>query len=354
MGKNIVFFADGTWSTLDQKAPTNVAKMFNATTQVDPASGNAGQVKMYDAGVGTDGNPVDWLAGGVSGAGLQDKIKDGYTFIATNYQPGDQIYIFGFSRGAYTARSLADMIAVCGLPDHYKVSNQSVSDAFAAYRTRVNRGGQLADLAAKYGNNTDGNGNASNIEIAMVGVWDTVGALGIPDSLFATLDKALFGFLDTSLHADVKVARHALSIDECRPEFAPTLWQPNGTSSLKQIWFPGGHSDVGGGVPNTELSDIALKWMMLEAKAYGVQFDDALYDYHTSVQFTPSRARVYLAPWPTVQVRTVPADVVLANDVAMMVGNYPPPYHPVNLAYQPATAQSPLALASSYGTEVVA
>jgi uncharacterized protein (DUF2235 family) len=337
MGKNIVFFADGTWQVLDQKTPTNVAKMYSA------ASNGPGQVTQYDPGVGTDGNPIDWLAGGVSGAGLLDKIKDGYKYIAGNYQPGDQISIFGFSRGAYTARSLAGMIAVCGLPDHDQVTNQSVSDAFVAYRTRTNRDHLLDTLKQKYGNNT------YNIEIVMVGVWDTVGALGIPESLFATLDSALYGFLDTNLHQDIKAACHALAIDENRQEFAPTLWQPNGTSALAQVWFPGGHSDVGGGLPSDELSKIALKWMVLQAKRYGVQFNPQNFSDITGVPFNPAKATVTLTKClAPPKLRNVPTDAVLANDVGMMVGNDPPPYHPANLLYQPDGT-----LSAGYGTQDV-
>ena len=214
MAKNIVVCDDGTWNHPDQTdngmpADTNVYKFYKALLTT------ATQQPLYDDGVGADGSFFGRLAGGAIGDGLFGKIKDGYTKVAHNYQPGDQIFLFGFSRGAYTARSLAGMIAVCGLPDPNRFTDQTTEDAFAAYRTRTNRQPLLDALQANYGNSIGGNGN-NNVEIAAVGVWDTVGSLGIPGGLFEGFDDQIYGFLDTSLHPDVKAAWHALSIDERR------------------------------------------------------------------------------------------------------------------------------------------
>jgi len=247
MAKNIVFCADGTWNHPDQReagipSSTNVYRFYKGTSR------EPGQICKYDDGVGADGTPIDRLTGGAIGAGLFQKIKDGYSFVAQVFDPGDQIFLFGFSRGAYTARSLAGMIAICGLPDRNRFTGEALDDAFEAYRTRTNREPLLNRLRDNYGN------NLTNIEIAMVGVWDTVGALGIPGDLFSGLNDNLYGFLNTSLHPDVKGAVHGVSIDEKRAEFAPTLWDASSVSPgsrLEQVWFAGVHCDVGGGTRRT-------------------------------------------------------------------------------------------------------
>ena len=183
MAKRIVFCADGTWN--DAATNTNVYKLFKALNFT------AEQCPIYDDGVGSDGNTLLKLLGGAFGDGLDQKIKDGYTRIAHLYSPGDELFVFGFSRGAYTARSLAGMIAVCGLPTQNVDDNQT-EQAFDAYREHdlSKRPQKLAALKQKYA--VDG------APITMVGVWDTVGALGIP-AIFGGIDPLRYGFLDTTL-----------------------------------------------------------------------------------------------------------------------------------------------------------
>ena len=265
MSKRIVFCADGTWDGTSNN--TNVFKLFNSLLTT------ADQVPYYDNGVGADGNPIEHLLGGAFGVGLFQKIKDGYTKIAQAYDAGDEIFLFGFSRGAYTARSLAGMIADCGLPTQNLDANL-IETAFQAYRNKDKRAALLATLGA-YG--------MYNAKITMVGVWDTVGSLGIP-SVFGGVAPILYGFLDTSLHPDVLNAYQALAIDERRIEFPPTLW--TGATALgqvlEQIWFCGCHSDVGGGVTpgandaETTLSDVTLGWMMQNAAALGAEIAPAM------------------------------------------------------------------------------
>jgi uncharacterized protein (DUF2235 family) len=164
MSKRIVFCADGTWDSTQND--TNVYKLFKAI----PVSSD--QVAYYDDGVGSDGTLIEKLLGGAFGAGLFQKIKDGYTKIAQVYEPGDDLFIFGFSRGAYTARSLAGMIAVCGLPTASFDANL-VTPAFNAYRQKdpIQRK-SILDGLSQY--------NLFDAKLKMVGVWDTVGSLGIP------------------------------------------------------------------------------------------------------------------------------------------------------------------------------
>lgn len=271
MSKRIVYCADGTWDKSTNS--TNVYKLFKSLTVT------ADQTVFYDDGVGADGNPISRLLGGAFGTGLFQKIKEGYTQIAQVYEAGDALYLFGFSRGAYTARSLAGMIAICGLPTK-NFSINLVDTAFSAYRaTGDARAALLAQL-----NNCD----IDDARLTMVGVWDTVGSLGIPAAVGLD-DPILYGFLDTNLHPDVRNAYQALAIDERREEFPATLWtsQPAPGQTLEQVWFTGVHSDVGGGEPMdhpgaTELSDITLSWMMNNASALGLSIDptaQAMYPY---------------------------------------------------------------------------
>ena len=264
MSKRIAFCADGTWDT--SASHTNVYRFYKALL----VSGE--QIPLYDDGVGADGNPIVKLIGGAFGTGLWQKIKDGYAKISHVYEAGDSVFLFGFSRGAYTARSLAGMIAAAGLPTK-NFTNNLVQIAFDAYRAgpgdlRKQKLQQLSDCEME---------PVPSIE--MVGVWDTVGSLGIPSAIGA-VDPVAYGFLDTSLNPKIKHGYHALAIDERRAQFPATLWDapagPNQT--LEQVWFTGAHSDVGGGEPidgagKTALSDITLSWMMEKASNLGLQFD---------------------------------------------------------------------------------
>ena len=269
MSKQIAFCADGTWDS--SASHTNVYKLYKALTT------SATQMPLYDDGVGASGDPILKLVGGAFGTGLWQKIKDGYTKIAHVYEAGDPLYIFGFSRGAFTARSLAGMIMACGLPTQ-DFTDDMVNTAFDAYRDKANRADKLKKLA---------NCNLVQPEIMMVGVWDTVGSLGIPSAI-GGIDPIAYGFLDTNLHPGIKNACHALAIDERRAQFPATLWKGPAAlgQTLEQVWFTGAHSDVGGGEPDdlpgtTALSDITLGWMMSKASAAGLQFDPAVLKQNT-------------------------------------------------------------------------
>jgi uncharacterized protein (DUF2235 family) len=326
MTKNIVFCADGTWNHPGETedglpADTNVYKFYRALVP------SANLSRHYDDGVGSDGTLLEKLNGGAFGDGLFNKIKQGYAAIACDYQSGDRIYIFGFSRGAYTARSLAGMIATCGLPAPNKFSDQATLDAFNAYREHQNRQPLLDQLKVKYGN--------VDVKIAVVGVWDTVGALGIPDNLFENVDNQIYGFLDTALHPNVQAAYHALSIDERRNEFAPTLWDSSITSGqeLVQIWFSGVHADVGGGYAETGLSDITLGWMMANAAKNDLLFDPYTFQKYTTLD--PKNALDVIHDswtplWGFPTSRKIPPDSFIANSVSIRVENLQA-YRPANL-----------------------
>ena len=257
MSKRIIYCADGTWDSSSNK--TNLYTFYKALTTT------AQQLPFYDDGVGAGGNFLTKLIGGAFGTGLWHEIKEGYTAIAHVYEEGDEVYLFGFSRGAYTARSLGGMIAAAGLPTA-NFDDDLVGLAFNAYRDKEDRAEILAALG-KY--------TLVAAKITMIGVWDTVGSLGIP-ALIGEVDPVIYGFLDTALHPDVLNAYQAMAIDERRREFPATPWtsKPLPGQTIEQVWFAGVHGDVGGGYPETGLSDITLSWMMGKAKALGVEFDD--------------------------------------------------------------------------------
>lgn len=263
MGKNILYCADGTWDTPTKNS--NVYKLFKA------ASISATQMAFYDDGVGSDGLPLERLVGGAFGTGIWQKIKDGYAKISHVYEKDDALFIFGFSRGAYTARSLAGMISVCGLPLH-DFDDDALDMAFTAYRNKIQRADLLAKLNAKC--------EMYNAKITMVGVWDTVGSLGIP-SLIGQVELLAYGFLDVGLHPDVQNAYHAVAIDERRGEFPSTLWKGpfDAHQTVEQVYFTGCHSDVGGGTDvaadGSALSNVPLAWMMTKAADLGAEFKPA-------------------------------------------------------------------------------
>jgi uncharacterized protein (DUF2235 family) len=325
--KKIVYCADGTWD--GKSSATNVFKLFSALLVT------SGQMPFYDSGVGADGNPLEKLAGGVFGVGLFQKIKDGYTKISQVYEAGDQVFLFGFSRGAYTARSLGGMIAACGLPSK-NFDDPLVDKAFQAYRDRSQRAAILASLSSQYA--------MSDAQITMVGVWDTVGALGIP-AIFGGVDPAIYGFLDTSLNPRIANAFHALAIDERRKEFPPTLWTSNPApgQTVQQVWFCGVHSDVGGGyevggdATGTELSDITLSWMINKASSLGLAFSPAAlrqYAYPLDPTYALDQLHESWTPlWGFPVRRSVPPASALANSVLIRCLHHVG-YSPGNLTLQ--------------------
>ena len=310
--KNIVFCADGTWNGTDVDEDhdgvpdsTNVLKLFHilqgdttleSRRLKDEAEKTFSQgdrliqVAKYLHGVGDSSNPLKKLLGGAVGAGLITRIVRGYTFISRNYEPGDSIYIVGFSRGAYTARALAGMISSVGLLNSVRVDlkgdkQMAYSLGVAAWRKyrEVARDKQqnfsikqkiaelIADLPgfARIPLRQD---DLLLAPVTAVGVWDTVGALGIPDFNGQGQTVDAFRFADDSLSPNVQFGIHAVSFHEQRQSFQPTLWQSR--AGVKQIWFGGAHADVGGGYPliESDLSNIALKWMVDELAGLGVQF----------------------------------------------------------------------------------
>ncbi|MFO1208335.1 MAG: DUF2235 domain-containing protein [Amaricoccus sp.] len=275
----LIVCCDGTWNTPDQRemglpAPTNVVKFANALVRSDE------QQVYYHPGVGTDGSRLDRLKGGGLGRGLDDNVKSAYHWLACTWRKGDSIWLLGFSRGAYTARSVGGMISRCGLLDLDPEGSttdaagwKAVDEAFDTYRAK---GEMTATADMPFHNVAVGSSTLHSMPVGFIGVWDTVGALGVPADLALLRlidDPRRHSFHDTELSPVVAHARHAVAMDEQRASFGPTLWtNVDPKRDVKQLWFPGVHGDVGGGYARSDLSDGALGWMMDEAGRLGLEF----------------------------------------------------------------------------------
>jgi uncharacterized protein (DUF2235 family) len=219
------------------------------------------------------------------------------------------------------------MIAVCGLPTQ-NVDDQQTANAFAAYRQHdlTQRAQMLASLKQQY--------SPDDAQIMMVGVWDTVGALGVP-AIFGGIDPRSYGFLDTTLHPDVKNAYQAVSIDERRREFPATLWTgpPAPGQVIQQIYFAGVHCDVGGGYPETGLSDITLGWMMSKAQALGVDFDPGVYQQYANLDAKHAldqKHESWSVTWGFPCARIIAGNASISNSVQIRL-QHDASYQPTNL-----------------------
>lgn len=346
--KRIAIFCDGTWNRPDARYPTNVYKLHAAARQT--AADGVTQILKYVPGVGSGFGKTglakawDRFVGGAFGIGVTDNIMTGYRFLAEQYEPGDEIYIFGFSRGAFTARSLAGMLRASGLPPHAQAHR--VGEALRRYRSDAEETKPGSDASHEWRLEYSPYVATSREEIAWrirrgepaphllsityLGVWDTVGAMGIPGHYrwLAKILNGSHGFHDTRLSRSVMSARHAVSIDETRKTFPPTLWDnlgglntddPGFERSYRQVWFPGDHGSVGGGGDIVGLSNIALAWVAEGAVAQGFGFDKAVLAAHAAKEDHTVPLHNQSAP-PSWLTR------LLRRDVLNRVGKYAPPF----------------------------
>jgi uncharacterized protein (DUF2235 family) len=300
MAKNLVFLADGTGNDSDITSATNVYRLYQRLRSDVPGhqslkpeavdahlkSPEIGQITQYDSGVGS--GRFDFI-GKATGRGISRNIKEGYEFPTRFYELGDRVYLFGFSRGAYTVRSLAGLIGISGIPRRQQngvdllydaaARTELVEKAYDIYKTA--QGPEGADERKKHGDafindyGYSAHQDPAYRAVYFIGVWDTVRSLGIP---IRAGDIELPGnrhrFHDHDLSEHVRYAYHALSIDDRRVQFHPTIWneptkaekarlaEKNCDQNFAQVWFPGVHSDVGGGYDETDLSDVTLCWMI--------------------------------------------------------------------------------------------
>lgn len=268
MTKRLVVCCDGTWNNPQQEdnglpAPSNVFKIHNA---IDLPQSD----KYYHPGVGGEGGLIRPVAGGAIGAGISRHICSAYHWLASNYEEGAEIFLFGFSRGAFTARSLgaflgSGLLNLTGLKpaEAWLRVHKAYEEGYRKQRTvkQVNRSWKAYNAGAA-------------APVRFIGVWDTVGALGVPDDfeLLNLLDNPdSWRFHDTNLGSHVETGRHAMAIDEMRSSFCVTRWTNRHMhKGISEKWFPGVHSDVGGGYSSCGLSDGALQWMIKECELAGL------------------------------------------------------------------------------------
>ncbi len=289
--KHIAIFCDGTWNAPGKAKQTHVVRLAEAVRPVN-SRGEAQQV-IYQHGVGSGkgGNRAarfwDRILGGAFGQGLDENIASAYLNLILNYEPGDKLHVFGFSRGAYTARSLVGLIRSCGILPRSKL--RMVPDAMEQYRSRAKNTHprDMASIAWRAAHSpmvatskadidyrqAHGMGRPALLRVAYLGLWDTVGERGLP-SIGGALARAWnsqYLFHDTDLSSMVAKARHAVAIDERRRLYPPTLWgnlaglnggQEGRDRPYQQIWFAGDHAAIGGGGDNLELSALTLDWVL--------------------------------------------------------------------------------------------
>jgi uncharacterized protein (DUF2235 family) len=278
--KRIALFLDGTWNTVDDN--TNVWRMKSLCAR------SSEQLVYYSAGVGTQTG--ERITGGMFGIGINEEVINAYQWLVEHYEANARLFIFGFSRGAFTARSLAGFISKCGLLK--SGSPVSLKQLYGRYRQggtpkSVRALAKVADESQLSQEDKWIKKYSRPIPIWFQGVWDTVGALGVPLPWFPKVSKKDFAFLETDLRINDTHAYHALAIDEHRRAFAPTLWTkrtpkqgdtftPRTLGKVEQRWFVGAHANVGGGYENDLLPQTPLKWLMNKSIAHGLLFTDTV------------------------------------------------------------------------------
>ncbi|KAI0724628.1 hypothetical protein C8T65DRAFT_714709 [Cerioporus squamosus] len=296
--KRIIVCCDGTWQDgLDARQKwkyTNILRLARSINHVDERfNPPIHQVVFYQSGIGTE-NIYDKIVDGVTGASLASKVEEAYGFVAHNYRPGDEIFLFGFSRGAYTARMVAMFIGAIGVLDRTQMDH--FASIFLAYQKR----GRAEDEEEKRLLNEElepwtSSGAPGQVRVdigpghfsvKVIGVFDTVGSVGMPEELSLTSEKIknIFGFPDRRLGHHVERAYQALALDETRADFtcAPFEQTQAGRERgqvLKQCWFSGSHCDVGGGFEEHDLSDLTFNWLIANIED-ALSFD---YDYVSSL-----------------------------------------------------------------------
>lgn len=317
--RNLILCSDGTGNAGGKQRGTNVWRIYQAIER-NETTAKAEQFVFYEDGVGTDSFKLFKIIGGAFGWGITRNLKQLYSYLLRQFQPNDNIYLFGFSRGAFTVRTLANIIYECGIADRAEHSperlDEIAAEAVAAYKKRHTSGDATRDFRLKYGLKhkdpaKQGDEHVGRFPIHFIGVWDTVDAVGLP---FQSMTQAFLWLpffslnlrhsgsswrdWEDDLNPLVRNAYHALAIDDQRYTFQPVLWiehTPQGIHKteiapedravdhldgtprkVEQVWFAGVHANVGGGYPKDQLSSVPLVWMMEHAEREGLAFKESL------------------------------------------------------------------------------
>jgi uncharacterized protein (DUF2235 family) len=332
MVRKLVVCCDGTWNT--PRTDTNIFRMYHflrerlgspvemqqksgVVTCAGHAADGSEVLLFYDQGVG-----AEWfsrIVGGGVGVGLSDNVRDAYRFLGQNFTPGSEIYLFGFSRGAYTVRSLCGFMKIAGLLDR-----PSEKDVWRAYMDLYATGSAIDTrpsgwsvdrvrgwLVEKAGDAVGHLGGAdvaslprhSDVKVRFIGVYDTVGALGVPLAGATKVNEPIVGFHDTRLGDTVEHAVQALAVDEKRGPFVPTLWTLAEKAALLpaqtvlQVWFPGVHSDIGGGYGDEAIGNITWDFMMRQAALRGLVIDPSQTTPRLSLDPLPAQHDSFDSAW---------------------------------------------------------
>lgn len=291
MPKNIILCSDGTGNKGGYGHDTNVYKLYKS---VDIHHPEYPQISYYDNGVGVQKNKFIRALTEAFGFGFEANVCDLYEFLIRNYEPGDVIYIFGFSRGAATVRAFTGLLYACGLVNRFdeqgKEKNsdtlkKDIAKAMKAYEQISTSRQPANDFKAQHALQHPQYVPEGNLPVRFIGVWDTVSALGFPrdwsivfDWVFGLADNISdriwpHNFYDYELNPTIENAYQALAIDDERKTFRPMVWDEtanNFSGNVEQVWFSGAHSNIGGGYPRTGLSDICMDWMLVRAKQHGL------------------------------------------------------------------------------------
>ncbi|KAH7045164.1 hypothetical protein B0J12DRAFT_669746 [Macrophomina phaseolina] len=290
--KRLILACDGTWLNSDNgmangdlAVPSNVTRISRAIKPI--SKDGIPQIVYYHFGVGSRGNVVNRVINGSTGAGLEENVREAYSFLSNNYTPGDEIYLIGFSRGAFTARSIA------GLIDQIGILTKKGLGAFVAIfedvQHRRDRNYKDRNPDIPFSNKPNASDPAYRreleargmtwlgVKVKAIGVWDTVGALGAPRIGWLTrvglqpmVQPKEMSFYDTKLSNCIEYAFQALALDERRASFAPAIWEKSrdNRTILRQVWFPGVHSNIGGGYDDQQLANITLAWMISQLQPF--------------------------------------------------------------------------------------
>ena len=275
IGKRLALFLDGTWNNINDN--TNVWRL--RSLLAEKAADGTPQRAYYSTGVGTARG--EYLRGGALGYGLSKYVRAAYRWLVEQYDPGDEIYVFGFSRGAYMARSLTGLIKTSGLL--LPGSPLSVEQVYERYRSEAKAIHRIEFDGPRDAEERRLVAYSRRVKIRMIGVWDTVGSLGVPFGRIRGISSDTIRFHDTDLSTIFEHAFHAVAVDEHRAAFSPTLWtqfrpeeEPwkplRPLDEVEQRWFVGAHSNVGGGIANDEMAQLPLAWLKAKAESLGLAF----------------------------------------------------------------------------------
>ncbi|KAL5427419.1 hypothetical protein PMIN06_011756 [Paraphaeosphaeria minitans] len=320
MFKRLIVACDGTWLNSDNgmvngklSVPSNVTRMSRAIKAV--SQDGVPQIVNYHFGVGSSGGRLNRIISGATGEGLGDNVREAYSFLANNYHPGDEIFLLGFSRGSFTARAIGGLIGEVGLltkkglnalPEVFEDVQHRRDPKYVPKNPDVPFPHKPSASSPRYADELERRGlTRLDIRIKVIAVWDTVGSLGTPRFGFLqklglqNSESKEMTFYDTKLSNSIENAFQALALDERRSAFSPAVWEkpPGNKTTLRQVWFPGVHSNVGGGYDDQQLANITLAWMMSQLAPFLDMRDEYLFELDEENERYYRREGQDVRPW---------------------------------------------------------